>query len=125
MGKFYRCEICENLFEAIEDAGVVPMCCGIDMTELNANSSDGAGEKHVPVLERDGKNLTVKVGSVSHPMEEKHYINWIVAEQGARTQRFALKPGAAPEATFVLDSAADPVTAYEYCNLHGLWKAEA
>jgi superoxide reductase len=124
MGKFYKCDICENLFEVIEDAGVTPMCCGMDMTELNANSSDGAGEKHVPVLERDGNTLKVKIGSVSHPMEEKHYINWIVVRQGARTQRFELKPGAAPEASFALDGAADPVTAYEYCNLHGLWKAE-
>ncbi|MDR2088627.1 MAG: desulfoferrodoxin [Clostridiales Family XIII bacterium] len=124
MGKFYQCEICGNLFEVIEDVGVVPICCGVDMVELSANSSDGAGEKHVPVLERDGKALKVKVGSVSHPMEEKHYINWIVVEQGARTQRFALKPGAAPEAVFSLDSADAPVTAYEYCNLHGLWKAE-
>jgi superoxide reductase len=96
----------------------------MDMTELDANSSDGAGEKHVPALERDGKTLKVKVGAVSHPMEEKHYINWIVAEQGARTQRVVLKPGAAPEAAFALDGAADPVTVYEYCNLHGLWKAE-
>ncbi|MDR2132066.1 MAG: desulfoferrodoxin Dfx [Clostridiales Family XIII bacterium] len=124
MGKFYLCDICGNLFEAIEDVGVVPTCCGVDMTELSANSSDGAGEKHVPVLERDGKTLKVKIGSVSHPMEEKHYINWIAVEQGARVQRFALKPGAAPEAVFALDSAEGPVTAYEYCNLHGLWKAE-
>ncbi|MDR2770554.1 MAG: desulfoferrodoxin Dfx [Clostridiales Family XIII bacterium] len=124
MEKFYQCEICGNLFETIEDAGVVPTCCGVDMTELEANASDGAGEKHVPVLERDGKNLKVKVGSVSHPMEEKHYINWIVVRQGARVQRVALKPGATPEAAFVLDGA-DPVTAYEYCNLHGLWKAES
>ncbi|MDR2355608.1 MAG: desulfoferrodoxin [Clostridiales Family XIII bacterium] len=124
MGKFYQCEICGNLFEVIEDAGVVPNCCGEDMIELNANSSDGAGEKHVPVLERDGKILKVRVGAVNHPMEEKHYINWIVALQGARAQRVVLKPGAAPEAAFVLDADADPVTVYEYCNLHGLWKAE-
>jgi superoxide reductase len=122
--KFYRCEICGNLFEAIEDAGIVPVCCGLDMEELSANSSDGAGEKHVPVLERDGKQLKVKIGSVSHPMEEKHFINWIFVTQGARVQRFNLKPGEAPEAVFTLDDGADPVTAYEYCNLHGLWKAE-
>jgi superoxide reductase len=124
MEKFYKCDICGNLFEAIEDVGPVPTCCGIDMTELSANSSDGAGEKHVPALERDGKTLKVKVGSVTHPMEEKHHIDWIAVVQGARTQRVALKPGAAPEASFALDGAADPVTVYEYCNLHGLWKAE-
>jgi superoxide reductase len=124
MGKFYQCEICGNIFSVIEDAGIVPTCCGVDMNELSANSSDGAGEKHVPVLERAGKELKVKVGSVSHPMEAKHYINWIAVEQGARAQRFTLKPGEVPEAVFALDSATDPVTAYEYCNLHGLWKAE-
>ena len=123
MGKFYQCEICGNLFDAIADAGVVPSCCGMDMIELEANSSDGAGEKHVPVPERDGKTLKVKVGAVSHPSEEKHYIEWIFIEQGAHTQRIDLKPGAAPEASFAL-AAADPVTVYAYCNLHGLWKAE-
>jgi superoxide reductase len=112
------------LFETIADAGVVPSCCGMDMTELEANSSDGAGEKHVPALERNGRTLKVKVGAVSHPMEEKHYINWILVLQGAHTQRVALKPGAAPEANFDLAGAADPVTVYEYCNLHGLWKTE-
>jgi superoxide reductase len=125
MVKFYRCEICENLLESIEDSGIAPTCCGVDMEELQANSSDGAGEKHVPAIERNGTTVNVKVGSVTHPMEEKHFINWIVAEQGARVQRFALKPGEAPEATFVLDSASDPVTVFEFCNLHGLWKAEA
>jgi superoxide reductase len=94
------------------------------MDELTANSSDGAGEKHVPVLERKGRALTVKVGSVTHPMEAKHFINWIFVEQGARVQRFTLKPGETPEAVFTLDSDTVPVTAYEYCNLHGLWKAE-
>jgi superoxide reductase len=124
MGKFYRCDVCGNLFEVIEDADIVPSCCGSDMDELVANSSDGAGEKHVPVLDRKGRALTVKVGSVTHPMEDKHFINWILVEQGARVQRFNLKPGEAPEAVFTLDSDAAPVTVYEYCNLHGLWKAE-
>ena len=124
MGKFYQCEICGNLFDAIADAGVAPNCCGMDMIELDANSSDGAGEKHVPVLERNGKTLKVKIGAVGHPMEERHYINWILVEQGPHTQRVVLKPGAVPEATFDLAGAAEPVTAYEYCNLHGLWKAE-
>jgi superoxide reductase len=124
MGKFYQCEICGNLFETIEDVGVVPNCCGLDMVELDANSSEGAGEKHVPVLERDGAALKVKVGSVSHPMEEKHSINWIVVEHGARVQRVALRPGAAPEASFTLDGAGGLVRVYAYCNLHGLWTAE-
>jgi superoxide reductase len=123
MKKFYRCEICGNIFGVIEDSVVIPMCCGDDMTELKANTSDGAGEKHVPVVERDGTSLKVKVGAVAHPMEDAHYIQWIVVEQGSKAQFKALNPKEAPEATFTLDSAADPVTVYEYCNLHGLWSA--
>ncbi|GHU51369.1 superoxide reductase [Clostridia bacterium] len=124
MKKFYKCEICGNLFGVIEDNGVVPMCCGDDMTELKANTSDGAGEKHVPVIVRDGNALTVKVGAVAHPMEDVHYIQWVAVEQGSKVQRKVLNPGEAPEAAFTLDSATDSITVYEYCNLHGLWSAE-
>jgi superoxide reductase len=108
----------------MEDAGVVPVCCGSDMSELEANSSDGAGEKHVPVAEKNGAALTVKVGSVAHPMEAGHYINWILVQQENRVQRQILNPGDAPEARFALDSESAPVTVYEYCNLHGLWRCE-
>jgi len=123
MKKFYVCELCGNVFGVIEDSGIVPMCCGDDMVELEPNTSDGAGEKHVPVLEKSGKTLKVKVGSVAHPMEDAHYIQWIIAVQGNRTQRVTLKPGDAPEAVFTLDSESESVTVYEYCNLHGLWSA--
>lgn len=123
--KFLHCELCGNLVGVIEDSGQIPVCCGQKMTLLTANSSDGAGEKHVPAITRDGKTVTVKVGEVEHPMLEKHYIQWISLVQGSHTQRVALKPGEAPVATFVVDSETEPVAAYEYCNLHGLWVAKA
>ena len=125
MKKFYVCNLCGNLFGVVEDSGVIPMCCGDDMVELEANTSDGASEKHVPVLERTGKTLKVKVGSVSHPMESAHYIQWIIATQGNRTQRYVLKAGDDPEAEFILDGESGSVTVYAYCNLHGLWSAES
>ncbi len=119
---FYRCSICGNIVGMIEDGGGELVCCGQPMDLLKANTTDAATEKHVPVLTRDGNVLTVKVGSVDHPMAEEHYIQWICVVQGNRTQRAALKPGEAPMAEFVIGDG--PVVAYEYCNLHGLWKAE-
>jgi superoxide reductase len=94
------------------------------MQLLVANTTDGAAEKHVPVIERNGDKVTVKVGSVAHPMLEEHYIQWIAVLQDGRLQRAALKPGDVPEAVFTLTAPNAPVTAYEYCNLHGLWAAE-
>jgi superoxide reductase len=122
--KFYRCNHCGNIFGVINDAGVVPVCCGEPMETLVANTTDAAQEKHVPVIGRDGTKVTVKVGSVAHPMLDEHYIQWIIVTQGGFTERAILKPGDAPEATFTVADAAAPVKAYEYCNLHGLWSAE-
>lgn len=121
--KFLRCELCKNLFSVINDSGVIPICCNQPMDELVANSTDAAGEKHVPVVERKGDTVTVKVGSAEHPMEKEHYIQWIVLVQKDRMQRVDLQPGQKPEATFPV-SGAEPITVYEYCNLHGLWKTE-
>ncbi|MDR1495375.1 MAG: desulfoferrodoxin [Clostridiales Family XIII bacterium] len=123
--KFYRCNHCGNIFDVIQDAKVVPICCGEPMELLVANTTDAAREKHVPVVERDGDKVTVKVGSVPHPMIEEHYIQWIVIAQGNVTQRAALAPAEVPEATFTVDDVNAPLRAYEYCNLHGLWTAEA
>jgi superoxide reductase len=94
------------------------------MELLAANSTDAAAEKHVPVIERAGDTATVSVGSVPHPMLEEHFIQWIVVAQDGKIQRAVLKPGAEPKAVFTVDAGA-PITAYEYCNLHGLWVAEA
>ena len=92
-------------------------------TELQANSTDGAGEKHVPVIEAAGDTVKVKVGSVEHPSLPAHYIGWILLETEAGFQIHYLKPGMKPEATFKVNEAV--VAAYEYCNLHGLWTAKA
>ena len=121
--KFYKCEHCGNIVTFVEDKGVPVMCCGQKMTELTANTTDTAQEKHVPVVEQDGDTVKVTVGSVEHPMLEEHFIQWVCLETEKGSQIKYLKPGAKPEAVFTLND--DRLVAvYEYCNLHGLWKAE-
>lgn len=122
--KFLRCEICGNLVGMIEDRGPTVVCCGQPMTELKANTADAAQEKHVPACVREGDVLTVSVGSVPHPMIPEHYIGWIAAAQGAVTQRVTLDHTGEPKATFRLTDDG-PVNVYAWCNLHGLWVAEA
>lgn len=121
--RFFVCKHCGNLVGLINDGKVPMMCCGEKMVELVANTVDAAQEKHVPVVVQDGATVTVKVGSVTHPMEEKHYIQWIYIQTEQGGQRKVLSPGQVPEATFVLAPGDKFVAAYEYCNLHGLWKA--
>ena len=122
--KFFKCEHCGNLVGMIHSSGINMVCCGDKMTELKANTSDGATEKHVPVIKKDGNTVTVEVGSVPHPMLPEHYIQWIYIETKNGGQRKALEPGMEPKATFSLVDD-ELVAAYEYCNLHGLWKADA
>ncbi len=121
--KFYLCNHCKNVITMLHNAGVPVMCCGEKMQELVPNTVDAANEKHLPVAElRDGK-LTVKVGSVAHPMTEEHYIQWICLQTESGFQIKKLLPSALPEAQFVLGDE-QPVAVYAYCNLHGLWKTE-
>ena len=120
--EFYLCAICGNLVELINDGGGELVCCGEPMKLLNANTTDAATEKHVPVCTRDGNQLHVAVGSVAHPMVAAHYIQWICVAQAGRMQRATLQPGQAPEADFVIKDG--PAVVYEYCNLHGLWKTD-
>lgn len=122
--KFFKCEHCGNLVGMIHSSGINMVCCGDKMTELKPNTSDGAVEKHVPVIKKDGNNVTVEVGSVAHPMLPEHYIQWIYIEGKNGGQRRALEPGMEPKATFTLVND-ELVSAYAYCNLHGLWKADA
>ena len=122
--KFYRCEHCGNIIAYIHDAGVEVRCCGEAMKPMEPNVSDGAGEKHVPVIRADGQTVTVTVGSVEHPMLEAHSILWIMLETKEGRQRKLLKPGDKPTAVFALTPGDEVVAAYEYCNLHGLWKSE-
>ena len=120
---FYRCNKCGNLVAVVNKGGCTPTCCGEPMEELKAGSTDAATEKHVPVLETDGHKLTVTVGSVEHPMLEEHSIQWIALAADDRLYIRYLKPGDKPTAKFCINGAND-VTVYEYCNLHGLWKAD-
>lgn len=115
---------CGNIVEMVEDKGVSVMCCGKEMKELRANTSDGALEKHVPVADVANGVLTVKVGSMEHPMLAEHYITLVMIEAGNLTARIALQPGEKPEAKFALGDFKGKVSVYEYCNLHGLWKTD-
>ncbi|MCL2672070.1 MAG: desulfoferrodoxin [Clostridiales bacterium] len=119
---FYRCNHCGNIISYILASGVPVMCCGERMQALTPNTTDAAQEKHVPIATREGSRLTVKVGSVPHPMLPEHHIAWIAVAEADRTTRVLLQPGARAEAVLCVDE--NPVTVYEYCNLHGLWVAE-
>ena len=119
--QIYKCEICGNIVEMLHAGAGELVCCGQAMKHFAENTVDAAKEKHVPVIEKAGNDVTVKVGNVAHPMEEKHYIEWVELVGGDKAYRQFLNPGEAPEATFSID--AENVTAREYCNIHGLWKA--
>ena len=116
----YRCEVCGNIVEVLQGGNGQLVCCGKPMKLLVENTTDAAREKHVPVVEKVAGGYKVKVGSVPHPMEEKHYIEWVELVAGDKAYRQFLSPGQAPEAFFSVEAA--DVFAREYCNLHGLWK---
>ncbi|OUQ76384.1 desulfoferrodoxin [Massilimicrobiota sp. An105] len=121
--KLYVCPICGNVVEKIVDKGVPVVCCGKPMVELTANTTDGALEKHVPVLSIDGDKLHVKVGEVSHPMTDEHLITTIIAVFNNQVLRVDLTSADQPEAVFAMGDYKGTIEVYEYCNLHGLWKA--
>ena len=117
----YKCEACGNIVEVLHGGEGELVCCGAPMVLFVENTMDAAKEKHVPVLEKAKQGIKVKVGSVPHPMEEKHYIEWVEVIADGKVCRQFLKPGDAPEALFDLQD--ENVTAREYCSIHGLWKA--
>ena len=117
----YKCDLCGNIIEVLHGGAGELVCCGQAMNLLAENTVDAAKEKHVPVVEKTPDGVKVKVGSVAHPMEAKHYIEWIEIIADGKSYRQFLNPGETPEATFTVD--AENVTAREYCNLHGHWKA--
>ena len=121
--KYYICEHCGNIIEYVKETGVPVMCCGQKMTELIPGTSDGAREKHVPVVSVTGDKVVVEVGAVEHPMVEAHYIQWIAIETTKGSQRVKLEYTDKPRAEFKLADGEMLVEAYEYCNLHGLWKS--
>ncbi|MBO4365479.1 MAG: desulfoferrodoxin [Eggerthellaceae bacterium] len=124
MLKFYKCMRCGNVAVKLYDRKVPLVCCGEKMVELTANTEDAATEKHVPAVTVDGAKVDVVVGSVEHPMMEKHFITMIVLETQKGYQVVELTAEDAPRATFAVAEGDAPVAVYEYCNLHGLWKAE-
>jgi superoxide reductase len=118
--EIYKCEVCGNIVEVLHGGMGELVCCGQPMKLFKENSVDAAKEKHVPVVEKIAGGFKVKVGDVAHPMEEKHYIEWVEIIADGKAYRQFLDPGQAPEAVFNIE--ADQVTAREYCSLHGLWK---
>lgn len=121
--EIYKCDACGNIVEVLHGGPGVLICCGADMRQLFENTTDAAKEKHVPVIEKTEKGIKVKVGSVPHPMEEKHFIEWIELTADGKVFREFLKPGQPAEATFCLCFQPKTTVAREYCSLHGLWKA--
>ena len=118
----YKCTHCGNIVEVLHGGKAPLICCGEPMKQLREGQTDGASEKHVPVIEKTENGYKVSVGSVAHPMTEEHWIEWIeLIADGISYKKF-LNPGEAPVAEFCVK--ADKVTAREFCNLHGLWKAE-
>ena len=121
--KFYICPHCGNIVEMVHDAGVKPFCCGQKMQELVPGSVDASQEKHVPDVKVYEGAVEVNVGSVNHPMEEVHWIEWVQLITDKGSCRKQLNPGEAPHVKFLLNEE-KPLAVYAYCNLHGLWKKE-
>ena len=125
MQKFYVCKKCGTMVALVKKGHCIPTCCGDEMTELIAGEVEASKEKHIPVINVNGNIVTVVVGEVEHPMIDVHYIEWISIETNLGNQRKVLKPNDAPKAQFALLDGEKVIAAYAYCNLHGLWKANA
>ncbi|MBR2137196.1 MAG: desulfoferrodoxin [Alphaproteobacteria bacterium] len=119
--EFYKCNHCGNIVAYVQKSGVNVVCCGENMGKIVENTVEASVEKHVPEIVRHGTVVHVKVGSVDHPMEEKHYIQWIALETKAGNQRKVLQAGDRPEANFYVAQDDEVLKVYAYCNLHGLW----
>ncbi len=119
--QIYKCNICGNIVEVLHAGAGELVCCGQPMELLKEKTEDVGQEKHVPIIEKTEQGVRVKVGSIPHPMEEKHYIEWIEVIANGKTYRKFLKPDDKPEAEFEIK--AEKISAREYCNIHGLWKA--
>ena len=122
MNGIYKCEICGNIVEVLHTGAGDLVCCGENMVLLDEQTADSSTEKHVPVIEKTSNGYKVTVGSTLHPMEEKHYIEWIELIADGKSYRRFLKPGDSPVAEFCIE--ASKVSAREHCNVHGLWRAD-
>lgn len=121
--KFFICEHCGNIIAKVKDVGVPVMCCGQKMTEIVPGTVEASAEKHIPVYTVEGNLVTVTVGSVEHPMQPEHFIEWVSLQTRQGNQRKALTPGEAPKVCFAICEGDEVEAVYAYCNLHGLWKA--
>ena len=122
--KFYICKHCGNIYAAVKQTKVPVMCCGAKMEEIIPGTVEASVEKHIPVYTVEGNLVKVEVGSVEHPMVDVHYIQWIVLETNQGNLIKNLQPNQPPVATFVLADGEQAIAAYEYCNLHGLWRKD-
>ena len=121
--KFYICEHCGNIIEMVKESGVSVVCCGQKMKEIIPGTVEASKEKHIPVYKVENNKVYVTVGSIEHPMQDVHYIEWIALETKKGVQRKSLNPGEEPSVCFSICEGDEVVAVYAYCNLHGLWKA--
>lgn len=121
INEIYKCNICGNIVEVLHNGAGELVCCGKPMELMKEKTEDEGQEKHVPVIEKTENGIKIKVGSVPHPMENEHHIEWVEIIADGKTNRKFLKPGEQPEAVF--EGKADNAKIREYCNLHGLWRA--
>ena len=124
LAQVYKCDVCGNIVEVLHAGRGQLVCCGKPMNHLKENTVDASLEKHVPVGEAAGDMVRVKVGSVDHPMEEKHYIEWIEVRAKDKIYRVFLSPGSPPAADFVPAWGSEKAVFRSYCNLHGLWSSQ-
>ncbi|MBP2034123.1 superoxide reductase [Clostridium algifaecis] len=121
LNEIYKCDLCGNIVEVVHSSGGQLVCCGQPMTLQTENTVEASKEKHIPVIEKLKDEILIKVGSTEHPMDEKHYIEWIEIQTPKNIYRKYLKPGEKPEAVFKTND--DIICARAYCNIHGLWKS--
>jgi len=123
-GRIYKCEVCGNIIEVLEEGTGTLVCCGQSMTELSEETGDEGREKHVPIIEINGNKAKVKVGSIPHPMEETHHIQFIQLLIDENIYTMYLKPGQPPEVEFEIPELYTEISTRAYCNVHGLWKSK-
>ena len=121
--RFFICKHCGNIVAMVKSSGVPIMCCGEKMSEIVPGTMDASKEKHVPVYTIEGNTVNVAVGSVLHPMQPEHYIEWVSLQTRSGNQRKQLEPNDEPKVSFAITDGDEDVAVYAYCNLHGLWKA--
>lgn len=121
--RFFICKHCGNIVAMVKSSGVPIMCCGEKMSEIVPGTMDSSKEKHVPVYTIEGNTVNVAVGSVLHPMQPEHYIEWVSLQTRSGNQRKQLEPNDEPKVSFAITDGDEVVAVYAYCNLHGLWKA--